>query len=94
MASIEIGCAEVEPYTPKNILITGGAGFIASHVVIRLATHHPEYKVCQPTSRSGCCIFGLTHQDGAGRRSGQAGLLRQYKQPCVPYGEAEFSGAT
>ena len=31
-------------YTPKNILITGGAGFIASHVAIRLCNNHPEYK--------------------------------------------------
>lgn len=35
-----IGC-----YKPTNILVTGGAGFIASHVVIRLVQKHPEYKV-------------------------------------------------
>mmetsp|Transcript_25198 Transcript_25198/g.82699 ORF Transcript_25198/g.82699 Transcript_25198/m.82699 type:complete len:678 (+) Transcript_25198:18-2051(+) len=34
-----------EPYRPKNILLTGGAGFIGSHVVIRLVQQHPEYKV-------------------------------------------------
>ncbi|GLC33613.1 Rhm1p [Pleodorina starrii] len=45
MASVENGTVETEPYTPKNILITGGAGFIASHVVIRLAMNYPEYKV-------------------------------------------------
>jgi len=38
----------VEPegeYVPKNILVTGGAGFIASHVVIRLVNKYPQYKV-------------------------------------------------
>ncbi|WIA24138.1 hypothetical protein OEZ85_013733 [Tetradesmus obliquus] len=32
-------------YTPKNILVTGGCGFIASHVVIRLVNNYPQYKV-------------------------------------------------
>lgn len=32
-------------YTPKNILITGAAGFIASHVANRLVRNHPEYKI-------------------------------------------------
>ncbi|PNW86369.1 hypothetical protein CHLRE_02g083800v5 [Chlamydomonas reinhardtii] len=39
------GTPEVEPYEPKNILITGGAGFIASHVVIRITKNYPQYKV-------------------------------------------------
>ncbi|KAK8820520.1 hypothetical protein WA577_006580 [Blastocystis sp. JDR] len=34
-----------EDYVPKNILITGGAGFIASHVVILLAKKYPDYKI-------------------------------------------------
>lgn len=29
----------------KNILITGGAGFIGSHVVRRFVTHYPEYTI-------------------------------------------------
>ncbi|KAJ4874483.1 hypothetical protein Rs2_39501 [Raphanus sativus] len=33
------------PYTPKNILITGAAGFIASHVANRLIRTYPHYKV-------------------------------------------------
>ncbi|GAA0154848.1 dehydratase [Lithospermum erythrorhizon] len=32
-------------YTPKNILITGAAGFIASHVANRLVRTYPEYKI-------------------------------------------------
>ena len=34
-----------EEYTPKNILITGGAGFIASHAVIHLVKKYPNYKI-------------------------------------------------
>ncbi|OAY84372.1 Trifunctional UDP-glucose 4,6-dehydratase/UDP-4-keto-6-deoxy-D-glucose 3,5-epimerase/UDP-4-keto-L-rhamnose-reductase RHM1 [Ananas comosus] len=32
-------------YKPKNILITGAAGFIASHVANRLASNYPEYNI-------------------------------------------------
>ncbi|KAM0029161.1 putative NAD(P)-binding domain, NAD(P)-binding domain superfamily [Helianthus debilis subsp. tardiflorus] len=32
-------------YTPKNILITGAAGFIASHVANRLIRSYPDYKI-------------------------------------------------
>jgi UDP-glucose 4,6-dehydratase len=32
-------------FKPKNILVTGGAGFIASHVVIQLVKRFPEYKI-------------------------------------------------
>ncbi|KAL4318461.1 hypothetical protein GQ457_18G011210 [Hibiscus cannabinus] len=32
-------------YTPKNILITGAAGFIASHVANRLIRNYPCYKI-------------------------------------------------
>ncbi|XP_027063112.1 trifunctional UDP-glucose 4,6-dehydratase/UDP-4-keto-6-deoxy-D-glucose 3,5-epimerase/UDP-4-keto-L-rhamnose-reductase RHM1-like [Coffea arabica] len=32
-------------YKPENILITGAAGFIASHVVNRLIRNHPSYKI-------------------------------------------------
>lgn len=38
--------AVAEPaFVPKTILVTGGAGFIASHVVIRLVKLYPQYKV-------------------------------------------------
>lgn len=32
-------------HTPKNILITGAAGFIASHVANRLVRSYPQYKI-------------------------------------------------
>lgn len=32
-------------YTPTSILLTGGAGFIASHVVIGLVKQYPQYKI-------------------------------------------------
>ncbi|CAN1351784.1 Trifunctional UDP-glucose 4,6-dehydratase/UDP-4-keto-6-deoxy-D-glucose 3,5-epimerase/UDP-4-keto-L-rhamnose-reductase RHM1 [Linum perenne] len=32
-------------YKPKNILITGAAGFIASHVCNRLIRNHPDYNI-------------------------------------------------
>ena len=32
-------------YVPKVILLTGGAGFIGSHVVIRLVKRYPEYTI-------------------------------------------------
>ncbi|KAF8400437.1 hypothetical protein HHK36_013735 [Tetracentron sinense] len=32
-------------YTPKNILLTGAAGFIASHVTNRLIKNYPNYKI-------------------------------------------------
>ena len=34
-------------YTPRNILVTGGAGFIASHIAIDLARKYPEYEVSE-----------------------------------------------
>ena len=37
---------QCEPtYKPKCVLITGGAGFIASHVVIRLVKNYPDLMV-------------------------------------------------
>ncbi|WOL02065.1 trifunctional UDP-glucose 4,6-dehydratase [Canna indica] len=37
--------ASMTSYRPKNILVTGAAGFIASHVTNRLVCNYPHYKV-------------------------------------------------
>lgn len=34
-----------DDYVPQSILLTGGAGFIGSHVAILLAKKYPDYKV-------------------------------------------------
>jgi len=41
-------------YTPKCILVTGAAGFIASHVAIRLARKYPYYTVIGLDKMSYC----------------------------------------
>ena len=33
-----------DDYVPRSILLTGGCGFIGSHVAILLATKYPDYK--------------------------------------------------
>ncbi len=35
----------ISNYAPRNILITGAAGFIASHVANRLIHKYPQYKL-------------------------------------------------
>ena len=55
-ASVQIakaqGAKDDMTYEPKNILITGGAGFIASHVAEHLFFKYPKYKLlsCRSTS--------------------------------------------
>ena len=34
-----------EEYQPKNIMITGGAGLIASHVVLLLTKKYPQFNI-------------------------------------------------
>lgn len=36
---------ETPQYTPKNIFVTGGAGFIASHAAILLCKKYPDYNI-------------------------------------------------
>jgi hypothetical protein len=43
-------CVYEDSYDPKNILLTGGAGFIGSHVASLLLTKYPQYKVCRDTA--------------------------------------------
>jgi len=57
--------AKVEGYAPKNILITGGAGFIASHVVIRLVKKYPQYNIVNFDMISYCsCLENVTAEVG------------------------------
>ncbi|KAL7216634.1 hypothetical protein ACSBR1_028550 [Camellia fascicularis] len=44
-------------YTPKNILITGAAGFIASHVCNRIIRSYPEYKIVVLDKLDYCSNF-------------------------------------
>ncbi|KAJ1633939.1 hypothetical protein T492DRAFT_589693 [Pavlovales sp. CCMP2436] len=44
-ASATNGAASAEDYTPHNILVTGGAGFIASAFVLRMVEKYPSYKI-------------------------------------------------
>jgi dTDP-D-glucose 4,6-dehydratase len=37
--------SDMPHFEARNVLITGGAGFIASHVAILLATKYPRYRV-------------------------------------------------
>lgn len=52
-------------YLPKNILITGGAGFIASHVVILLAEKYPQYNIVNLDRLDYCaCLENLECLNG------------------------------
>lgn len=96
------GIAQPEAtYTPSAVLITGGAGFIASHVAIRLAKRYPQYKVQPGAWREAGRREGLVgrgaHSAGplfslADRRAGQARLLRQPEQPRFHQERPEFQG--
>ncbi|KAL3508806.1 hypothetical protein ACH5RR_028207 [Cinchona calisaya] len=44
-------------HTPKNILITGAAGFIASHVANRLVRSYPDYKIVVLDKLDYCSNF-------------------------------------
>lgn len=44
-------------YAPKNILLTGAAGFIASHVTSRLIKNYPNYKIVALDKLDYCSSF-------------------------------------
>lgn len=44
---------DTEEFVPKVILVTGGAGFIGSHVAVCLTRKYPQYKVQYFPSISG-----------------------------------------
>jgi UDP-glucose 4,6-dehydratase len=47
-------------YIPKNILITGGAGFIASHVVLLLVKKYPQFNIINFDRLDYCsCLSNL-----------------------------------
>ncbi|CAN6443599.1 unnamed protein product [Victoria cruziana] len=45
MSTISEQRAHGDVYTPKKILITGAAGFVASHLCNRLIRNYPQYKI-------------------------------------------------
>jgi dTDP-D-glucose 4,6-dehydratase len=52
--------AMAEPAFEKHIMVTGGAGFIASHVVILLCKKYPQYKIINFDRLDYCaCIANL-----------------------------------
>lgn len=52
-------------YEPRSILVTGGAGFIASHVAIKLTERYPDVKVgwgaCECADFVEICSDALPH---------------------------------
>jgi len=56
--------SEPAAYEPKNILLTGGAGFIASHVAILLCKKYPQYNIIVYDRLDYCsCLENLSELD-------------------------------
>ena len=51
-------------YAPRRILVTGGAGFIGSHVVILLARKYPAYSVVNLDKLDYCASLRNLEQAG------------------------------
>ena len=43
--AMEVSQSNTTMYEPRSILVTGGAGFIGSHVVLLLLKKYPQYKI-------------------------------------------------
>ncbi|VFQ60432.1 unnamed protein product [Cuscuta campestris] len=52
------GEEDAPPYVPGNILITGAAGFIASHVTNRLVKQYPNYRIVGLDKLDYCSNLG------------------------------------
>lgn len=71
------GSGQQYRYTPKNILVTGGAGFIASHVVILLVERYPQYNVVNFDRLDYCsCLENLDSIKG--RTNYKVSLILHY----------------
>lgn len=76
-----------ETYTPQNILITGGAGFIASHVVILLVEKYPQYNIVNLDRLDYCaCLENLGHLKD--KPNYKVGFV--YRQKTIPHALALF----
>lgn len=54
-----------EDYVPKNIFLTGGAGFIASHVAILLCKKYPQYNIVVYDKLDYCaCVDNILEEVG------------------------------
>ena len=80
-------------YKPRNILLTGGAGFIGSHVALRLIQRHPEYKVCSLSARgSAWCVLVQSTAQCAGLSSERAHMQHATRttKKVVVYDSLEY----
>ena len=69
-------------YVPKTILVTGGAGFIASHVVILLAKKYPDVNIVNFDCLDYCsCLENLDE-----------GEYWMFQTKDVPFWTNYFSG--
>ena len=84
---------DTQDFTPKNIMVTGGAGFIASHIVIRLVKKYPNYKIvnfdkldyCSSLKNLKCALADYSNSAAAraAARSLLGGTRAPGRMPCV-----------
>ncbi|CAM9674516.1 unnamed protein product [Chrysoparadoxa australica] len=61
MSALTNGATSVR-YIPENILVTGGAGFIASHVALKLVKSYPQYNVVVLDKLDYCACLQNLHE--------------------------------